>query len=294
MRWSFVWLGITVARLARADVQLAWHAPAACPDGAAMRAAILQHVEDPVDQIELAVTVEVVVAPEGFVAHVTTADETRELASASCSELAEAVAVVVARAAVDRHVAPPVTVPVIAVPVVRVAAPVPIVRPAAWNAGVRVAALAGNGFSPELGVAGEVAAWVSYHRFDVELGGSRWAATTADVGSNAGVEVGLSALALRLGWAPAERVRAWVVGELGAQHGTGVGFSGSSEGSGRWVAAGGGAGLVWPLAPHVAAVAAGELEVAIERTDFAVSGMTVYEAPRLAERVRLGVELRWR
>jgi hypothetical protein len=51
---------------------------------------------------------------------------------------------------------------------------------------------------------------------------------------------------------------------------------------------------VWPLAPHVAAVAAGELEVAIERTDFAVSGMTVYEAPRLAERVRLGVELRWR
>jgi hypothetical protein len=290
---------MVAARIAHAGVDLAWHAPAACPDEAAMRAAILARLDAPADQIELAVGVDVVAEPEGFVAHLTAGDETRELRSASCSELADAIAVVVARAASEAHVTPPApatsppAAPPLAAPIaVAVAAPE---RATPWNAGVRVAALAGNGFSPEIGMAGEVAAWASYRRFAAELAADRWWATTAQVGNGDGVEVGLSAVALRVGWTPIDRLRTWVVGELGSQDGTGVGFAMASSGSGRWIAAGGGVGTQWPIAPHVAAVAGAELEVALERTSFAIGpGATVYEAPRLAERLRLGLELSWR
>ena len=264
-----------------------------------MRSAIVQRFDASPEQIELAVAIEVVEGPEGFVAHVTTGDETRELTSPSCSELADAVAVIVARAAAELHDAP--VAPAVAKPVatpnvvVSAVAPTPAERPEPWNAGIRVAAVAGSGFSPEAGMAGEVAAWASYRRFSAELAAERWSATRVAIGADSGVEVGLTALAIRVGWAPARHVRAWVVGELGSQDGMGVGFEAASAGSGRRVAAGGGVGVVWPLAPHVAAVAAGELEGTLERTSFAVGAVaTVYEAPRLAERLRLGLELSWR
>jgi hypothetical protein len=285
--------------MAHAGVDLAWHAPPGCPDQAAMRAAILQQLDVPPERIELAVAIDITGGPEGFVAHVTTAGETRELTSPNCSELADAVAVIVARAAAEMHVAAPaarVAPPKIVAAVTRaVLASAPAEPPALWNAGVRVAALAGNGFSPEPGMAGEVAAWVSYRRFSGELAAERWSPTRVAIGADSGVVVGLTAVAMRFGWAPVRHVRAWVVGELGSQDGMGVGFETASAGAGWRVAAGGGAGVSWPLAPHVAAVAAGELEGTLERTSFAVgAGATVYEAPRLAERLRLGLELSWR
>jgi hypothetical protein len=311
VRWSFVWIAVAAARVAHAGVDLAWHAPAACPDQAAMRTAIVQRLDAPADQIELAVTVDVVTAAEGFVAHLAIGDETRELTSASCSELADAIAVVVARAGAEAHVAalePPPTTPKVAAPVVPppvVAAPLtrsigPIRSSDPWNAAVRVAVLAGTGVSPDLDVAGELALWASYRQFGVELAGSRWASTTANVGSAAGVEVGMSAIALRATWSPTEHWRGWIVSELGSQRGMGVGFASAGEGSGRWLAVGAGAGFGWPIVPHVTAVVAGELEVAIERTAFALAGgdggmaATVYEAPRLAPKARIGLELSWR
>jgi hypothetical protein len=289
-----------MARVAHAGVELAWHAPAACPDETAMRAAIEQHLDAPPESIELAVSIDVVVAPGGFVAHVTTGDETRELNAATCAELADAVAVIAARTATQLPVAqPPPPKPAIAtvaVPRPLVTAVVaPPVTEVPWNAGVRVAALAGSGFSPEPGMAGELAAWASYRRFSGELAAEHWWATTAAFGSTTGVEVGLTSLALRVGWAPVDHVRTWLVGEVGSQYGMGVGFDGASSGAGRRLAAGGGVGVSWPLAPHIAAVAAGEIEGTLERTSFALGmGATVYEAPRLAERLRLGLELSWR
>lgn len=269
-----------------------------------MRAAIVSHLDAKPEQIELAVTVDVLATAEGFVARLTIGDETRELASASCTELADAVAVVVARAGADARVEPPAKpapVPVVPPAVASLVRNVPgarIVRIDPWNAAVRLAALAGTGVSPDLDVAGELAVWASYRRFSVELAGSRWVATTAEVGTGTGVEVGMSAIALRAAWSPTERVRGWIVGELGSQRGMGVGFAEASAGSGRWLAVGGGAGYGWPLAPHLTAVVAGELEVAIERTAFALAGggtgSTVYEAPRLAPQARIGLELSWR
>src|SRR4051812_11338361 len=167
-----------------------------------MRAAIVQRLDAPPDQIELTVAVDVVAAAEGFVAHLAMGDEQRELSSASCTELADAIAVVVARAAADARVSTPVVTPavptivppVIVAPVVRsVAVADAAPRSRAWNAAVRVAALAGTGVSPDLDVAGELAVWASYRDFGLELAGSRWAATTAELGAMSGVEVGLSA-----------------------------------------------------------------------------------------------------
>ncbi|MEP6865937.1 MAG: hypothetical protein ABJE66_35285 [Deltaproteobacteria bacterium] len=315
MRWSVVWFGVAAARIAHAGVDLAWHAPAACPDQVALRTAIVQRLDTAPDQIDLAVTVDVVATAEGFVAHLALGDEKRELTSTSCAELADAIAVVVARAGADAHVtapevipaAPAVVAPVAAqvaaqvgdAPVGRSVAAIPRPRTSPWNAAVRVAALAGTGVSPDLDIAGELAMWASYRDFGVELAGSRWAATTAEVGTLSGVEVGLSAVALRATWSPTEHVRGWIVGELGSQRGMGVGFTDASAGSGRWSAVGAGAGFGWPIAPHLTAVVAGELEVAIERTAFALAGSdgsasTVYEAPRFAPKARLGLELSWR
>lgn len=295
MRWSLVSVAVAASRIASADVELAWHAPAGCPDEAAIRDAIVRHLDAPPDRIELTVAIDVVADAEGFVARFAIGDEPRELTSASCGELAEAVAVVVAHAAVEAFVAPPPPPPPITKPVLAVVAAAPAAPTApAWNAGVRVAMLAGHGYSPDADAAGEVAAWASYRRFSAELAAERWWATTAEVAGGTGVEVGLSALAARAGWAPASHLRTWVVAEIGSQHGMGVGLSGASGGSGRWFAAGAGVGIHWPIAPHVAAVGAGEVEVALERTSFAVAaGTTVYEAPRLAERLRLGLELSW-
>ena len=298
MRWSLVSVAVAASRIASADVELAWHAPAGCPDEAAIRDAIVRHLDAPPDRIELTVAIDVVADAEGFVARFAIGDEPRELTSASCGELAEAVAVVVAHAAVEAYVAPPPPPPAISKPVPAVAVVASVAAtPSAptWNAGVRVAMLAGHGYSPDAGAAGEVAAWASYRRFSAELAAERWWATTAEVAGGTGVEVGLSALAARAGWAPASHLRTWVVAEIGSQRGMGVGFTGASGGSGRWFAAGAGAGIHWPIAPHVAAVGAGEVEVALERTSFAVAaGTTVSEAPRLAERLRLGLELSWR
>lgn len=314
-----MWFGVAAARIAHAGVDLVWHAPAACPDQVALRTAIVQRLDTSPDQIDLAVTVDVVATAEGFVAHLAIGDEKRELTSTSCAELADAIAVVVARAGADAHVsapevtpaapaivapvaapvAAPIAAPVGDAPVVRSVAAVPRPRTSPWNAAVRVAALAGTGVSPDLDVAGELAAWASYRDFGVELAGSRWAATTAEVGTLSGVEVGLSAVAIRATWSPTDHVRGWIVGELGSQRGMGVGFADASAGSGRWSAVGAGAGFGWPIAPHLTAVVAGEVEVAIERTAFALAGSggdsaTVYEAPRFAPKARLGLELSWR
>ena len=296
MRWSFV-LVLIAWRVAHADIDLAWHAPAGCPDEAAMRASIVHHLDAPPEQVELAVTVEIVSSAEGFVAHLSAGDEQRELTSASCSELADALAVIVARTAADHVAPPPPPAPSVPKPppppteVVIAVSPTP--RRLEWNAGVRVAVLAGNGVSPDADVAGEVAAWASFRQFRGELAVERWWATTAELASGAGVQVDLTAVAARVGWSPVRRVQTWLVAEVGSQHGMGIGFQDPSGGSGRWLAAGAGVGAYWPIAPHVAAVVAGELEVAIERTSFAVAGGTIYQTPRLAERLRLGLELSW-
>ena len=298
MRWSIGLIALCAS--ASAQPALVWHAPPGCPDEAALRAAIAQRLDVPVERVELAAEIEVTASGAGFVAHVTThgeAGETRELAAASCAELTDAVAVVVARIAAA---APKPPAPAI-VPIPRiVASPPPSPRPPPralprWNGGARIGIASGTGATPDLGLAGELAAWGSLYDVGLELAIERWVGTTADFGAGNGVEVGLVATSLRAGWFPRTLpVRAWLAGELGTQRGTGFGFAMASGGKGRWAAAGAGASFAVHLAPHLAAIAAGEVMLAVDRVTFTLDAATVYRSPAVAIRGRLGVEISWR
>jgi hypothetical protein len=280
-------LVIAAARAASAEPNVTLHAPAECPDVRALDAAIARRLDVPIERVALVADVTIEATHDGFVAHVH-GDESRELASASCAELTDAVAVIVARTATEVHIEPPSA----AETKVVVAAPV-VAAPSLWNGGVRLSGLFGTGSVSELGLGGEVAAFASRGEASIELAGSRWLAGTAETGV-AGIEISFEAIALRAGWR-GEHVRAWSIVELGRVYGRGVGLDHAGEGTARSLAVGGGAAYAVPLAEHFAAVAAGEVEMAVERVTFAQSsGGVLYEMPALAIRGRIGLELDWR
>ncbi|CAN5452704.1 hypothetical protein BH11MYX1_BH11MYX1_13200 [soil metagenome] len=277
---------LMLRELASAAPHVAWHAPAGCPDANALLAAIAQRIEVPLEEVELAATVEVEATAQGFVAHVD-AGETRELAGANCAELTTAVAVIVARQATVRT---RVATALRSMPL-EVAPPPPAWASAVrWHAGVRVSGLAGTGDVPDVSIAGELAAFVTWNSVALELAGLTWRGST--IGMNGAVDVGAAAIAVHLGWQPDRGPRAWGVLELDEVTGTGTAIPGGA--TARSLFTGVGAGYAVPLALHVTAVAAGEALLAIDQVAFeTTSGATVYRTPALALRARLGLELAW-
>lgn len=298
-RWSIAVFVLVVATSARAG-GIVWHAPSGCPDDAAVRQAIEHRLEGSLDAVALAVDVAIARGDAGFVAQIRVAGtDDRTLTSTSCTELTEAIAVVVARLATEARDAspPPPAPPPAPSPRVEVVAapPRPIAAPTPWNAGLRTTAILGSGNVPDVGVAGELAAWVAWRRLFVELAGVRWLSARAklDEVTMAGTDVQLDAIALRAGW-QFRVLRAWLVGEVGGLHGTGVGLMAPRSGTGTWLAAGAGVGAVWPLAAHVRGVVGAELEITMNRVEFALdSGQVLYRSSPLAVRGGLGIELVW-
>jgi hypothetical protein len=283
-----------VGSTATAAPHLGWQAPVGCPDSTVLLAAIAHRLDVPLDRVELAADVTIEATADGFVAHVHgDATETRELASASCSELTDAVAVIVARAATERVAVVEPSVP--SEPSVVATAPRPIaIQEPVWNVGARVSGLAGIGNLPKLGVAGELAVIGIRGPLAIELAGSHWLSGSTHVATDASVNIGVDALALRVGWR-GDHLRGWLDGEIGRVHAEGVGLVDPMHGAERWTAIGGGAGYALPLAPHILAVAAGEVELAINGVAITLSnGSTVYETPVIAIRGRLGLEVTWR
>ena len=281
-----------ICSTATAAPHVGWQAPVGCPDSKVLLAAIAHRLDVPIDRVELAADVTIETTPDGFVAHVHgDATETRELASASCSELTDAVAVIVARAATER-----VAVVEPSEPSVAAVVPAPAAAPSAsvWNLGARVSGLAGIGNLPNLGVAGEIAVIGIRGPFAIELAGSHWLSGSTNVAADASVNIGVDALALRVGWRGA-RLRGWLDGEIGRVHAEGVGLVDAMRGAERWTAIGGGVGYAVPLAPHILAVAAGEVELTTNGVSITLSdGNMVYETPVIAIRGRLGLEVTWR
>jgi hypothetical protein len=285
---AVVWL---VSSAAVASPHVGWQAPVGCPDSKVLLAAIAHRLDVPLDRVELAADVTIETTADGFVAHVHgDATETRELASASCSELTDAVAVIVARAATERVAVVEPSEPSVAV-VARPELPpsVPV-----WNLGARISGLAGIGNLPNLGVAGELAVIGIRGPLAIELAGSHWLSGSTNVATDASVNIGVDALALRVGWR-GDHVRAWLDGELGRVHAEGIGLADAMRGAERWTAIGGGVGYALPLAPHILAIAAGEVELATNGVAITLSdGNTLYETPMIAIRGRLGLEVTWR
>ena len=75
-------------------------------------------------------------------------------------------------------------------------------------------------------------------------------------------------------------------------YGTGVQLDNSQLGSGRWLAAGAGFGVAWPIHKWVRLVGTTEVLVAIERVRFSLGdGMTVYAPSAASARATCGLEI---
>lgn len=299
------------------DAALRWRAPVGCPGADDVRARIERRLGASIDGVVRGVAVDVTDRGRGevprFVARIdlrgdaAAADEVRVLSSARCDELADAVAVVVARLAAERR--PP---PVRAEPGGPASSELPLDRsverespplinalrpPAPWGADVRVVGVSGIGAQPGVSVGGELTATLRRRSAIVELAGMQWLSSTRAlrVGATEALDIDLRLAALRLGWG-SERLplRAWLSGELGTLRGTEPGSLGPQVGTARWVAAGAGFAVAWPMGAYARLIGAIELAVPVERVRILwPDGSEMYRSSMVTVRSGLGLEVGW-
>ncbi|NVB83971.1 MAG: hypothetical protein HOV81_36685 [Kofleriaceae bacterium] len=303
----------TAVAVQAAPSTFAWNAPATCPDATSLRTRIEARLERSLDEAPVGIEVEVVHAGDRYIARidlraVTVANDMRTLKSKNCSELADAVAVVIARAASDaivrREVAirddiddpppPPTSVAANAakfIPdLVRAARP-----PRAWAIGARFSGVSGIGIIPKVGLGGELALTMRFNTTLAEVAGTRWVMSAAQFhdGAPAKVDVDLDTAAVRVGWRPTEiPIRAWVAAEGGSMHGNNIVLPTQQLESGRWLAAGAGFGIAWQMNRYARLVGATETMLAIERVRFSLGdGMIVYAPSPMSVRTSVGLEV---
>jgi hypothetical protein len=151
--------------------------------------------------------------------------------------------------------------------------------------------------APGVGVAGDAGGWIAWRSWTVALTGAQWTTGTAMLaGTMSGVDIGVRAASLRVGWRPETRpLRAWAVARLGQIRGEPVGLDDGRGGTARWSAAGIGAGWSFAIAPRVAALAAAEGEFLLDRATFSLDGgAELYHTPRVALHASLAIEVGWR
>ena len=289
---------------AHAAPGLVWRAPTSCPTDTDIRARIELRLGGPIDREVHDISVDVTVERAGFVAHIdlsalTGADDVRVLSSPSCSELADAIAVVIARVARE-------AVPV--APAHEVAAPAPAMAPIelaaapaerspTWGGGVHMLGLSGIGETPRVGFGGEAGAYVRRAQIFAELSVAQWLTSSRPLVPLGVGRVGgsLRETSLRVGWAP-ERMplRVWTGSELDMLDAKGEDLGNNQLGSSTWVSAVAGLGVAWPMFPHARVI--GMFEVAVPFARHTVSLMDGGEAFRpdvVAARYGVGLELGW-
>jgi hypothetical protein len=287
--------------VAHAENGFVWQAPASCPDGEDVRARIERRLGAPLEihGVEVAITRN----GSAFVAHVdtrgvTVANQIRTLTSARCEELADAVAVVVARLASEWRareatrvaITPPAPAPIV---IDRESTHPPAER--MWRGGVRMLALSGIGTVPRVGIGGELSVFAIRRNHYAELGVARWVAQSAYLvqGAPGRVEVGLDVVTARAGWAPQRMpLRAWLGGEFGSMRGQGAGFEDPRGGQATWIAVTAGFGVGWPMSRYARLVGTFEVAVPTSSVRFAVNeGGDIYRSSWAAARCALGLEL---
>lgn len=172
-----------------------------------------------------------------------------------------------------------------------------------WGGGVRLTALSGVGALPGLNVGAEVAVFVRRDERFLELGLGRWVPQETYVVAERPerVELGLDVWTLRGGWASTTMpLRAWLLvesGELAGQRevtGMIARMVGAVESERRWLAAGGGVGVAWPISDRARLVGTVELAIPIERTPMMMMTGSEFEPDPAAARANLGIEVGWR
>lgn len=309
-------VSVFVAAPALADDhrELGWRAPKGCPDARSMRARVEKRLERSLDDVGVGVEVDVEVHKGRYTATidlrgVTVANDVRTLTSTRCGELADAVAVIVARVAGDAIAqkqtaiietdpsAEPVDDSPRAEPHVDTLPPIAAPVPRTWTLGARLSGVSGIGVIPKVGLGGELAVTLRVHDTLAEAAVTRWATSVAQFhdGAPAKVAVELDAAAARYGWRPARMpLRAWLSVETGSMRGTGVALPSQQLESGRWLAAGAGFGVAWQMRPWIRLVGATETMVAIERVRFSMGdGIAVYAPSPMSFRTICGLEVGW-
>ena len=308
------------AGAAEAAPAIEWRAPAGCPDAAGLRSRVDRRVEYALDDVMIDVSIDVTKTHGRYTARidlgaVTVANDVRTLTSTRCADLADAVAVIVARVANDaaRRSAASTAVDVDAIvihtPPTTVAASraeapafvdrfVPThygketFRP--WTIGVRVSGLSGIGLIPQVGLGAELAVTIRAGRHLAELGQSRWARSTAQfiIDGPRNIDVNLDATVARYGWRPAAvPLRAWLAVEVGKMQGGEL--SGTQIEDARWIAAGAGFGIAWQMTPWIRLFGSTETMAAIERARFTNGDMVVFAPSPLSVRTTCGLEVGW-
>ena len=307
MRAALVVLLVS-ASVAHAEPGFVWDAPASCPDGEDVRARVEQRLGAPLEihGVEVAITRD----GNSFVAHVdtrgvTVANQIRTLTSARCDELADAVAVVVARLAsewrrIDRTRVAPSADADTEDPRARAAAQIveraaSTTPPRTWGYGIHMMALSGIGTVPRVGVGGELAVFLRRKDHFIEAGFARWAPRSAYLveGAPGRVDVGLDVITTRAGWSPRHMpIRAWLGAEVGAMRGQGAALVDPQAGHGTWFAVSGGVGVGWSMARYARLLGTFEVAVPTSRVHFALAESgNIYSSSAAAARCSLGLEL---
>lgn len=281
---------------------LTWRAPAGCPDSASLRARVEQRLERSLDDVVVGIEVDVALNAGNYVARIdlramTVANDVRTLESKQCSELADAVAVIVTRVASEAIAKHRVAVREDDAPTMIVdTAPLPP-KPRMWSVGGRVSAVSGIGVIPKVGVAAELAVTVRRDDLLAELAGTRWLDSYAQFhdGAPAVVNVFLDTAAARVGWRPKHLpIRAWTTLEVGMMDGSNAKLPSEQLESGRWIAAGAGFGVAWQMTKWVRLVGTNETMLAIDRVRFTMGdGLVVYAPSPMSFRAAAGIEVGW-
>jgi len=292
---------VALAATARAepptDAALVWQAPNSCPEVTEIRARIERRLGRPMEQAVHGIAVEIALEDRRFVARidlraVTVENEVRVLTSARCDELADAVAVVIARIAAE-HGGPE---EVRAAPRIALAVAPPEAR-SRWGGGLRLEGVSGIGALPRIGLGGELAAYVQRDTAYVELSATRWmpSARFLHAGAPGRVDVRIDAAMLRVGYRSRRLpLRGWLSGEVGSVRGEGVALDDMQAGDGRWIALGGGFGVAWSMTRRARLVGVLETLVPLERARFLLSdGGLVFRPDAITVRTGLGIEVGW-
>lgn len=290
--------------VAHAQPAFVWAAPPACPDAADARARIERRLGSAFDGSGQGIEVAIEREGDHFVARidprgVTLANQIRTLTSARCDELADAVAVVVARLAIEARGRQAELARRGASSSVAARAVLPARRgPAMWGGGVRAIAVSGIGVLPGVGVAGELALYGRRRTAFGELAVTRWArsAKYLEDGAPGAVDVSLFTAVMRAGWSPPDKyIRAWGVAEAGPMTGEGISLNDPRIGSGRWLAAGAGFGVAWPMFDRARLVGSFEFLATFDQVRFILTdGEEIYSPSAAVARFALGLEIGWR
>ncbi|HEY0194596.1 MAG TPA: hypothetical protein VGC42_25965 [Kofleriaceae bacterium] len=301
VRVAWLWLALIAATsVARAQPGLTWQSPASCPEAAEVRARIEQRTGMAIERAIHGVAVEITQEADGYVARIdlrglTVANDVRELRSARCDELTDAVAIVLARIAAELAARPH---PAPAPGVTAITDPLPEAPrhgPPRWQIGPRLLGLSGIGALPRVAVGGELAVHVGRDSAFAELGVADWLPSGAALRHEAPgrVDVGLTLGSARVGWAPIGLpVRTWIGIEGGELTGTGVALGRDDMDAGPWLAVTAGVGVTWRMAPWVRLVGQLELAAPMYRPRFVLyDGAEVFRPEWAAARTGFGLEL---